>query len=139
MGFHLRILNSQLQVCKLKMDLKLLISGVFCILVNQSQALEWTPGNENQFTWEVPASQASIWPGQNGVSDCEGNIRVKALWADNVEIVMNIDHTLESRNKWGIDHIRPNFTLVDKEVLCENNWTLLLENMSKEQIKRGKC
>ena len=41
------------------MDLKLLIGGVFCLLVNQSQALEWTPGNENQFTWEVPDSQAS--------------------------------------------------------------------------------
>ena len=41
------------------MDLKLLIGGVFCLLVYQTQALEWTPGNENQFTWEVPASQAS--------------------------------------------------------------------------------
>ena len=58
-SFHLRILNSQLQICKLKMDLKLLIGWVFCLLVYQTQALEWTPGNENQFTWEVPASQAS--------------------------------------------------------------------------------
>ena len=55
--FHLTPLKSRLQIYKFKMDLKLVIVGTFCLLVNQSQALDWERDG-NQFDVEESDLQA---------------------------------------------------------------------------------